>query len=84
MTNNIKTVISLQKSLFEQVEVLAHGLKISRSRLFVLTFEEFVQLHQNQQLLEQINLAYDDLPDSVQKERLAKMRSQHRHIVEQW
>ncbi|NJN98974.1 MAG: hypothetical protein HC875_35210 [Anaerolineales bacterium] len=82
MANNIKTAISLQKSLFEQVEVLAHELKISRSRLFVLALEEFVHRHQNQQLLEQINLAYDDLPDSVEQEHLAKMRFQHRQIVE--
>ncbi len=82
MANNIKTAISLQKSLFEQVELLAHELKISRSRLFVLALEEFVHRYQNQQLLEQINLAYDDLPDSVEQERLAKMRFQHRQIVE--
>lgn len=82
MANNIKTAISLQKSLFDQVEVLAHELKISRSRLFVLALEEFVQRHQNQQLLEQINLAYDDLPDPTEQEYLARMQSQHRQIVE--
>jgi metal-responsive CopG/Arc/MetJ family transcriptional regulator len=82
MANNIKTAISLQKSLFDQVEILAHELKISRSRLFVLALEEFVQRHQNRQLLEQINLAYDDLPDPIEQEYLARMRSQHRQIVE--
>ncbi len=33
---NVKTAISLQKSLFEQAENLARRMKISCSRLFVL------------------------------------------------
>lgn len=80
----IKIVISLKKSLFKQAEALAHELHISRSRLFVLALKDFIRRNQNQQLLEQINLAYDDLSDSVEQERLAKMRSQHRQIVEEW
>ncbi len=82
MANNIKTAISLHKSLFEQVEALARDLKISRSRLFVLALEEFIRRYRNQQLLEQINRAYDDLPDPTEQARFAKMRHQHRRIVE--
>jgi metal-responsive CopG/Arc/MetJ family transcriptional regulator len=82
MTNNIKTAISLQKSLFEQVEALAQELKVSRSRLFVLALEDFIQRHHNQQLLEQINRAYEDLPDPAEQAFLAKMQRQHRRIVE--
>ncbi|HXV42721.1 MAG TPA: hypothetical protein VEC96_06630 [Anaerolineae bacterium] len=82
MTNNIKTAISLQKSLFEQVEALAHELNVSRSRLFVLALEDFIRRYHNQQLLEQINNAYDDLPDLSEQARLALMRRQHRRIVE--
>ena len=52
---NVKTAISLQQALFEQVDTLAQELQISRSRLFVLAVEDFIQRYQNRQLLEAIN-----------------------------
>jgi len=82
---NIKTAISLQKSLFEQVEILAREMKVSRSRLFVLALEDYIRRHQNQQLLERINKAYQEAPDATEQKRLRKMRRQHRKTVEdQW
>ena len=79
---NVKTAISLQKSLFEQVEALAREMKVSRSRLFVLALEEFVRRYQNQQLLERINQAYQDVPDTTEPSRLRSMRRLHRQVVE--
>ncbi len=78
---HVKTAVSLQKDLFEQVETLASEMKISRSRLFVLALEEFLQRHQSQQLLEQINAAYDDAPDPSEQALRRRMRRQHRQIV---
>lgn len=79
---NIKTAISLQESLFEQVEALAHEMNVSRSRLFVLALEEYLRRHQSLQLLERINQAYRDAPDATEQERLRKTRRQQRKIVE--
>jgi len=82
---NVKTAISLQRSLFEQVDALAQELQISRSRLFVLAVETFIQRYQNRQLLEAINEAYDDLPDPEEQALRDGMRQQHRQMVEeQW
>ncbi len=82
---NVKTAISLQKSLFEQIEALAQELQISRSRLFALAAEAFIERYQNQKLLEAINDAYDDLPDAEEQSLRHKMRQQHRQLVEgQW
>ena len=82
---SVKTAISLQQPLFEQVEALAQELQISRSRLFVLAVEAFIQRYQNQKLLEAINEAYDDLPDAEEESLRKKMRQQHRQLVEgQW
>ena len=82
---NVKTAISLQQSLFEQVDALAQELEISRSRLFVLAVEIFIQRYQNRQLLEAINEAYADLPDPDEQARRRQMRKQHRQMVEgQW
>ena len=77
-----KTAISLEESLFEQIDDLAHELEISRSRLFVLAVEAFIQRHQSQEMLEAINTAYDDMPDSEEQTLRRQMRQQHRTLVE--
>jgi len=81
----VKTAISLQRSLFEQVDALAQELEISRSRLFALAAEAFIQRYQNQKLLQAINDAYDDLPDPEEESLRHRMRQQHRQLVKgQW
>jgi antitoxin MazE6 len=79
---SVKTAISLQKSLFDQVEALAEKLNVPRSRIFALAVEEFVRRHQNQRLLQRINKAYEDAPDLAETVFRRRMRRQHRQIVE--
>jgi metal-responsive CopG/Arc/MetJ family transcriptional regulator len=82
---NIKTAISIEKPLFEQVDDLAHELKISRSRVFSLAAQEFIQRHRNQKLLEAINDAYDDIPDEIDESLKLIRRSKHLKMVkDQW
>ena len=82
---NIKTAISIEKPLFEQVDDLAHELKISRSRIFSLAAQEFIQRHRNQKLLEAINDAYDDIPDETDEPLKLMRRSRHLKMVkDQW
>ncbi len=78
----VKTAISIKEPLFEQIETLAEELNISRSRIFVLAVEEFLQRHQNRQLLEEINRAYDDQAKSSETLNLAKMRPAQRKLLE--
>ena len=81
---NIKTAISIEKPIFDQVNSLAKNLNISRSRLFVLAAQEFIQRHANMELLQAINEAYDDLPDPDTK-IVEKMRPRHLKMVKnQW
>ena len=80
--SSVKTAISIREHLFEQVEILARELKISRSRVFVLAVEEFIKRYQNRQLLEEINQAYADLPDAAEQSYLNKARQQHRDLIE--
>jgi metal-responsive CopG/Arc/MetJ family transcriptional regulator len=80
--SNIKTAVSLQKSLFEQVENIAREMKVSRSRLFVLALEDYIHRHQNQQLLEKINQAYQTPPDAIEQDYLHQTRRVHRTFVE--
>lgn len=79
---NVKTAISLQKALFDQIDSLAREMKVSRSKLFVLALEDYLRRSQNRQLLESINQAYADSPDATELKQLRKMRRQHRKVVE--
>jgi hypothetical protein len=47
--------------------------------------EEFIQRHENQKLLEDLNAAYDDSPDQEEQTLHRRMREQHRRQIEgQW
>lgn len=79
---HVKTALSLDRDLFENVDSLAGELKISRSRLVVLALEEFLQRYQSRQLLEKINAAYPEGSDPAEQALLRGMTLQHRHVVE--
>ena len=82
---NIKTAISIDKPLFEQIDDLAHELNTSRSRIFALAATEFIQRHKNLKLLEAINASYDDFPDEKEASLTSSMRSRHLNMVkDQW
>lgn len=78
----VKTAISLQESLFEQAEVLAAQMNVSRSRLIAIALEEFIRRHHNRQLLEKINAAYEDIPQVEEPNSLDGMSKHHQSIVE--
>ena len=80
---NVKTAISIEKPIFEKIDILAKDLKVSRSYLFSQAAKEFLQRHQNRELLKQINEAYDDQPET--EPLVSKMRSKHHALVkDQW
>ena len=82
---NIKTAISIDEPLFEQVDNLAHELNTSRSRIFALAVTEFIQRRKNQKLLEAINDAYDDVHEVKEESLRSMMRSKHlKTVKDQW
>jgi len=81
---NVKTSISLEKLLFEQVDVMAKSLKISRSQLFSIAALEYLKRCQNSELLDKINEAYDDVTE-IDSEIVSRMRPNHRKMAkDQW
>jgi metal-responsive CopG/Arc/MetJ family transcriptional regulator len=78
----VKTAISIQKPLFERAEKLARKMKVSRSRLFVLALEEYIQRRRNRELLEQINAVYADEPDPLDESLRRGIEREHRRLVE--
>ncbi len=81
----VKTAISIEKPLFEQINSLADEMNTSRSRVFSLAAKEFIQRHKNKDLLDAINAAYGDVPDEKEASLKSAMRSRHRNMVQdQW
>lgn len=78
----IKTAISIEKNLFDQAEKIARTMKVSRSKLFVIALQDFIEHQKNKELLAQINAAYADEPDATEQALRRKARRQHRRIVE--
>jgi len=82
---NVKTAISIEEPLFEEVNELASEMAISRSFLFSLAVQEFIQRHRSQKLLDAINTAYSDFPDPNDEILQAQMRARHFELVkDQW
>lgn len=79
---NTNPNIVVSKTLLERAEALAREMKISRRRLVALALEDFIERHQNQRLLKQINLAYQDAPDPEEQKLLEIMRQRQRRLVE--
>ena len=80
---NVKTAISIEKPIFEKMDNLAKNLKISRSRLFAMAAQGFIQRHNNIELLKLINEAYED--SSETEPMVTMMDSNHyRMVKDQW
>ncbi len=74
----VKTAISIEQPIFEDVNILAEEMNVSRSYIFSQAVKEYIQKHKNTALLEQINAAYND----SQEDSLAeKMRTKHFNVV---
>lgn len=79
---NTKAAISLQESLFEQVDRVAREMKNSRSHFFALAAEAFIEQYQNQKLFDAINEANEDGPDQAEQEFLVQLHPHYRRLLE--
>lgn len=81
---NIKTAISIESPLFENIKIISESLNISRSKFFALAAQEFIQRYKNQEFFAAINKAYDDLQES-EADLTAKMKRHHLKVIkEEW
>ena len=79
----IKTAISLDESLFQKVNELAHNLHVSRSRVFTLAVLDFIKKQENMELLAQLNEVYGDKSSKEEKKVLNSMRRSQNKLNEQ-
>lgn len=77
----MKTAISIERNLFEQADTLARTMKVSRSKLFVIAMQDYIEHQKNKEMLALINSAYTDEPDTTEQTLRRKSRQQHRRIV---
>ncbi len=77
----MKTAISIEKNLFDQADNLARTMKVSRSKLFVIALQDYIEHQKNIEMLTQINAAYADEPDTTEQTLRRKSRQLHRRIV---
>ncbi len=77
----VKTAISIDKNLFDQAENIARRMNVSRSRLFGLALQEFIEHQSNREMLAKINAVFSDEPDETDNILQQKTRRQHRRIV---
>ncbi|MEA1921424.1 MAG: CopG family transcriptional regulator [Pseudomonadota bacterium] len=82
MATSIKTAISMQEELFKEVNKLASELHVSRSRLFVMAVQDFIEKKKSHDLLSQINNAFNDHPDSEEIKIQSKMRKKQARKLE--
>jgi len=78
----VKTGISLPRALFNQAEELAQKMNITRSRLFSLALDEYVQRQRDRQLLAELNEVYSDGLDEEERTLLRQGSRAHRQVVE--
>jgi len=78
----VKTAISLEENLFNQVNQLANDLHVSRSKLFTLAVKDYLKKQESKKLLAQLNVAYGDSPDKEEQKISKAMRSKQHKSVE--
>jgi metal-responsive CopG/Arc/MetJ family transcriptional regulator len=82
MPASVKTAISMQQQLFDDVNSLASELNISRSKLFVIAVEEFLKKNENKNMLSQINEAFADFPNERENSNTQIMKRKQKKILE--
>ena len=80
---NVRTAISIEKPIFDQMDALSKKMNLSRSRVFSLAAREFIKRCENTEILDALNDTYDDplQPDNG----VERMRPRHHAVVkDQW
>ncbi|MCX6583391.1 MAG: hypothetical protein NT166_24705 [Candidatus Aminicenantes bacterium] len=81
----IKTAISIDESLFEQIRKLSEEIKLSRNQIFSQAVKYFIDKKNNLELVRKINTAYSDILDEEERDRLKKSKRKYKEILkEEW
>ncbi|KPA17153.1 hypothetical protein MHK_002575 [Candidatus Magnetomorum sp. HK-1] len=77
--------IKNQNHIYDMINDFASKLKITKDQFVLHAIEKYINKYkENKQLLKDINLAYDDIDCSENKEILRCMKKKHKGLLEQW
>ncbi len=76
--STIKTSISIDKDLFDDVNKLAAELKLSRSQVFSQALRYFIEKNDDLELIKRINEAYSDVLDENETKLLEKSKKKYK------
>jgi len=79
----VKTAISVEKTLFDHINKVAHALSIPRSRLFVDAVKEYLDRHESQWMLDRLNEVYSESGTRDEIERMMPLQREAAE-KEQW
>lgn len=74
----MKTAISVPDEIFDQVEGLTKEYGCSRSQVFTMAVEEFIERRRSKKLLEEMNNAYGD--EDTREETGLKKHARSYHV----
>ncbi len=80
---SVKTAISLEEQLFDQVNKLASEMHVSRSKLFTLAVKDFLKKQESKKLLARLNSVYSDSPSEEEESISRAMHKKQNEIIEQ-
>jgi hypothetical protein len=78
----VKTAISIDESLFDQVNDLAGKLQLPRSQVFALAVEEFVERWRSRDMLQTLNDVYANGPDDDEEALIRAMAQHERELLQ--
>ena len=78
---HVKTSISLEQPLYEQLERRAREMRVSRSSLLAQALADYLERWSNRELLMRINEAYAEGSDDEDRTVLRYAGRQHRRIA---
>lgn len=78
----VKTAISIEESLLDDVKALAGRMKISRSQLFARAMREFLNRYTAEEIRQRLNEVYARPPDEEARRLLAAAKAYHAERVE--
>ena len=79
----VKTAVSIEKSLFDKAEKLAHDMNVSRSKLFSLAINDFLKKQENHHLLAQLNSVYGEDQDQEEESLIQFHQEIHKRTIDQ-
>lgn len=81
----MKTAISIDDELLQEVDETAKRMGLSRSRVFALAVGEFLHRRRKDEMLERLNEVYSNEEGSVEKRLLPGIKAKVRRTVkESW